>query len=144
MMILHTYFALKYLKTIVITLCLMSSLIILIDLIEHARRFSYLIDLFGLIHLTILNTPKSIYELIDLIILIASIVFFVSISKTGELIIVRGAGRSVYGAIFSTIIVSFIFGILMLAIFNPVVATTSKTYLNVKETYLKGEKAVFS
>ena len=100
--------------------------------------------MFGVVHLTFLNTPKGIYEIIDLIMLIGSIVFFISISKTNELIIVRGAGRSVYGAIFSPVIVSFIFGILLVAMFNPLVATTSKSYLNIKEKYLKGEQAVFS
>ena len=143
-MTLHTYFALKYIKILFIVFVLLSLLLVMIDLIEHSRRFSYVIDLYSIIHLTFLNAPKSIYEIIDLIMLIASLVFFISISKTSELVIVRGAGRSVYGAMFSPLIVSFSFGILILAIFNPLVATSSKTYLNMKETYLKGEKAVFS
>ena len=143
-MTLHTYFALKYLKVILTTFSLFALLLILIDLIEHSRRFSNYTDLFGILHLTLLNLPKSIYEVIDLTMLISSITFFMSMSKTSELIIVRGSGRSVYGAIFSPIIVSLFFGILILVVLNPLVATTSKTYLNVKETYIKGEKAVFS
>ena len=143
-MTLHTYFAMKYFKILSITLSLMSLFLILIDLIEHARRFSNLVEIIGIVHLTLLNAPKSIYAIVDLIVLISSIVFFVSMSKTNELVIVRGAGRSVYGAIFSPVIVSLIFGMFILAIFNPLVAATSKTYLNVKETYLKGEKAAFS
>ena len=143
-MTLHTYFALKYLKVILTTFSLIALLLILIDLIEHSRKFSYYTDLFGILHLTLLNLPKSIYEVIDLTMLISSITFFISISKTSELIIVRGSGRSVYGAIFSPMLVSLIFGILFVVILNPLVATTSKTYLNFKETYIKGEKAVFS
>ena len=143
-MTLHTYFALKYFKVILTTFFLIALLLILIDLIEHSRKFSYYTDLFGILHLSFLNLPKSIYEVIDLTMLISSIAFFISVSKTSELIIVRGSGRSVYGAIFSPIIVSLIFGILILALLNPLVATTSKTYLNVKETYIKGEKAIFS
>ena len=143
-MTLHTYFALKYLKVILTTFLLIALLLILIDLIEHSKKFSYYADLSGIIHLTLLNLPKSIYEVIDLTMLISSITFFVSVSKTSEMIIVRGSGRSIYGAIFSPVIVSLIFGIFMLAVLNPLVATTSKTYLNVKETYIKGEKAIFS
>ena len=143
-MTLHTYFAIKYLKVILTTFSLISLLLILIDLIEHSRRFSYYTDLFGILHLSFLNLPKSIYEVIDLTMLISSIAFFISLSKTSELVVVRGSGRSVYGAIFSPIIVSLMFGILILAFLNPLVAATSKTYLNVKETYIKGEKAVFS
>ena len=143
-MTLHIYFALKYFKVILTTFSLISLLLILVDLIEHSRRFSYYTDFFGILHLTFLNLPKSIYQVIDLTMLISSIAFFVSMSKTSELVIVRGAGRSMYGAIFSPLIVSFGFGILILAIFNPLVASSSKTYLNMKETYLKGEKAVFS
>ena len=143
-MTLHAYFALKYTKFMITTFSIMSLLLILIDLIEHSRRFSYFTDVIGIIHLTFLNAPKSIYEIIDLIMLIASIIFFVSMSKTNELVIVRGAGRSVYGAILSPILVSGVFGLLFLAIFNPLVATTSKSYLNIKEVYIKGEKAAFS
>ena len=143
-MTLHTYFALKYLKVILITFSSIALLLVLIDLIEHSRKFSYYVDLLSILHLTLLNLPKSIYEVIDLTILISSIAFFISMSKTSELIIVRGSGRSVYGAIFSSVLVSLIFGILMLGALNPLVATTSKTYLNFKETYIKGEKAVFS
>ena len=142
-MTLHTYFAIKYTKIMFIVLFLLSILMIMIDLTEHSRRFSSVVDLYSIIHLTFLNAPKSIYEIIDLIMLIVSLVFFISIGKTSELIIVRGAGRSVYGAIFSPLTVSFIFGVLILAIFNPLVATSSKTYLNMKETYLKEKKPYF-
>ena len=143
-MTLHNYFAMKYFKVILITFSLISLLLFLIDIIEHSRRFSQYTDLLGIFHLTFLNLPKSIYEVIDLTILISSIAFFISMSKTSELVIVRGSGRSVYGAIFSPVVVTFFFGIFILAVLNPLVATTSKTYLNFKETYLKGEKPVFS
>tara|TARA_B100000674_G_scaffold368804_1_gene311236 strand:+ start:378 stop:1472 length:1095 start_codon:yes stop_codon:yes gene_type:complete len=143
-MTLHYYFAVKYLKVILITFSLITLLLILVDLIEHSRRFSYYTDLFGILHLTFLNLPKGIYEVIDLTMLISSIAFFVSMSNSRELVIVRGSGRSVYGAIFSPVIVTLIFGMLILAVVNPLVATTSKTYLNFKEIYLKGEKPVFS
>jgi len=143
-MTLHIYFALKYFRVTLITLSLISLLLILIDLIEHSRRFSYYTDFFGILHLTFLNLPKSIYQVIDLTMLISSITFFLSMTKTNELVIVRGAGRSVYGAIFSPIIVTLIFGIFFLTVLNPLVAATSRTYLNVKETHISGEKAAFS
>ena len=143
-MTLHIYFALKYFKITLTTFTLISLLLILIDLVEHSRRFSNYTDFLGIIHLTFLNLPKSIYQVIDLTMLISSIVFFISMSKTSELVIVRGSGRSVYGAIFSPIIVTLAFGILFLEVLNPLVAVTSKTYLNVKETHISGEKAAFS
>ena len=143
-MTLHIYFALKYFKVILTTFSLISLLLILVDLIEHSRRFSYYTDFFGILHLTFLNLPKSIYQVIDLTMLISSIAFFVSMSKTSELVIVRGSGRSVYGALFSPIIVTLVFGILFLVVLNPLVAASGKTYLNVKETHISGEKAAFS
>ena len=123
-MTLHIYFALKYLKMLLTTFALMSMITIVIDLIEHSRKFSSITDLISIIHLTLLNCPKSIYEIVDLIILISSITFFISMSKTNELVIVRGAGRSVYGAIFAPVVVSLIFGFLLLAVINPMIATT--------------------
>ena len=111
-MTLHIYFALKYLKMLLTTFALMSMITIVIDLIEHSRKFSSITDLISIIHLTLLNCPKSIYEIVDLIILISSITFFISMSKTNELVIVRGAGRSVYGAIFAPVVLSLIFGFL--------------------------------
>ena len=120
------------------------SVTILIDLVEHARRFSDILDIQGIFHLTFLNTPKSVYEIIDLIMLISSISFFLSISKTSELIIVRGSGRSVYGTLFFPFFLSVFLGCLFVAVINPLVATTSKSYLNMKEILIKGDKAIFS
>ena len=143
-MTLNTYFAVKYSKIVLVTICFMISLVFVIDLIENARRFSFNTDLIGIFHLTFLKVPKSVYEIIDLIILIASIWFFTSTNKSNELIIVRGAGRSVYTAIFPPLTVTIIFGTLFLCILNPLVATTTKSFLTAKEIYINGQKAAFS
>ena len=90
------YFAKKYLMITLVTFSIMLLVTFLIDLVEHSRRFSGSINFKGLFYLTFLNVPKSFYDIIDLIMLITSISFFISLSKTSELIIVRASGRSIY------------------------------------------------
>ena len=143
-MTLHFYFARKFLIHLLATLAILTVVIILIDLVEHSRKYSDFLNLNGVIRLSLLNTPKSVYEVIDLIMLIASISFFGSISKSSELIVVRGSGRSIYGTLFSPFCVSLILGALFVALFNPLVATSSKSYLNMKEILIQGNKSVFS
>ena len=125
------------------TLAILTVLVILIDLVEHSRKYSDLLYLNGILRLT-LNTPKGVYEVIDLVMLIASISFFGSISKSSELVVVRGSGRSVYGTLFSPFCVSLILGFVFVALFNPLVASSSKSYLNMKEILIQGNKSVFS
>ena len=143
-MTLHFYFARKFLVSVLTTLAILTITIILIDLVEHSRKYSDLLNLNGVLSLTLLNTPKSVYEVIDLIMLIASITFFGSISKSSELIVVRGSGRSIYETLFSPFCISLILGCMFVAILNPLVATSSKSYLNMKEILIQGNKSVFS
>jgi len=143
-MTLHLYFGKKYLITILTTFIIMVLITFLVDLVEHSRRFSSSVNFKSIFFLTSLNVSKSIYEIIDLIILISSISFFISISKTSELIIVRGAGRSVYKTLLAPFIVGLLVGIMLIALLNPLVASTSKSYLNMKEHLIKGDRAVFS
>ena len=117
-MTLHFYFARKFLTSVMTTLAILTVLVILIDLVEHSRKYSDLLNLNGILRLTLLNTPKGVYEVIDLIMLIASISFFGSISKSSELVVVRGSGRSVYGTLFSPFCVSLILGFVFVALFN--------------------------
>ena len=81
-MTLHLYFAKKFLITVFATLAIISTVAYLIDLVEHSRKYSDYLNLNGVLRLTLLNTPKIVYEVIDLIILIASISFFSSMSKS--------------------------------------------------------------
>ena len=143
-MTLHFYFARKFLTSVMTTLAILTVLVILIDLVEHSRKYSDLLNLNGILRLTLLNTPKGVYEVIDLVMLIASISFFGSISKSSELVVVRGSGRSVYGTLFSPFCVSLILGFVFVALFNPLVASSSKSYLNMKEILIQGNKSVFS
>ena len=143
-MTLHFYFARKFFLYVLTTLAILTILITLIDLVEHARRYSNSLNFNEVLRLTILNTPKSVYEVIDLIMLISSIAFFGSISKSSELIVVRGSGRSVYGTLLSPLCISLFLGCIFVALFNPLVATSSKSYLNMKEILIKGNQSVFS
>ena len=143
-MTLHLYFAKKYLMIALVTFAIMLLVTFLIDLVEHSRRFSGSINFKGLFHLTFLNVPKSFYDIIDLMMLIASISFFISLSKTSELIIVRASGRSIYQTLSAPFFVSLIIGCVFVALFNPIVASSSKAYLNMKEQLLQGGRAIFS
>ena len=102
-MTLHFYFARKFLTSALATLAILTVLVILIDLVEHSRKYSDLLNLNGILRLTLLNTPKGVYEVIDLIMLIASISFFGSISKSSELVVVRGSGRCLWNTILTVL-----------------------------------------
>lgn len=143
-MTLHLYFVKKYLMITLVTFSIMLLVTFLIDLVEHSRRFSGSINFKGLFYLTFLNVPKSFYDIIDLIMLITSISFFISLSKTSELIIVRASGRSIYQTLSAPFFVSLIIGCVIVSLFNPIVASSSKAYLNMKEQLLQGGRAIFS
>ena len=139
-MTLHFYFARKFLIHLLATLAILTVVIILIDLVEHSRKYSDFLNLNGVIRLSLLNTPK-VCKVIDLIMLIASISFFGSISKSSELIVV-GDQAVPFTEHFFPICVS-LFRALFVALFNPLVATSSKSS-EYERNPDSGNKSVFS
>ena len=117
---------------------------LLIDLIEQLRKFAISIDFIEVFFLTLLNLPSSVYQILPLIIIISSALVFLSLARNSELIVFRAAGKSSTSMLITPSILSFLIGVVSISVFNPIVASTSKQYADLKAKLVDGQETTIS
>lgn len=136
-MTLHYYFARRFLYTFGGVFCALLVMLALIDMVEQIRRFDSRSLSFGaIVTLTLLNVPGAVYGILPLTVVLSALTLFVSISKSSEMVIARGAGRSALTTLTAPTCVAFLLGALCVAVLNPIVAATSKQYETLADRYL--------
>jgi lipopolysaccharide export system permease protein len=128
-MILHRYFAVRFLKTFGGVLGIFILILVFLDLVEQLRRFSKTEATFtDIVGLTLLNVPEGIYRILPLIMIIATIALFLGLSRSSEMVVTRAAGRSAVRALMSPLAMALLIGVIGVAIINPIVAATSREF----------------
>lgn len=133
---LHLYFARRYLVTFLAVLAAFFLILSLFDLLEQIRRYGDRGASFGgLLTLTLLNVPKSLYRVLPLITIIASIFLFLSLARSSELVVARAAGRSIGATLLAPVLVAIGLGAVAVALVNPIVAATMTRYESLADDY---------
>jgi len=144
-MILHRYFARRFLMTFLAVFAVFLAMFILLDMVEQIRRFdSEKVGMIGIVKLTLLNVPQGVYRILPLIMILATLTLFLSLARSSELVVTRAAGRSAMRSLISPIIVALLIGIFAVAVFNPIVAATSKQYELAANRHAQGTSSVLS
>lgn len=144
-MILHRYFARRFVMTFLGILTVFFLLLALIDLVEQLRRFSA--DGIGfrrITQLTLLNMPRAMNDILPLVMMLAAITLFLSLARSSELVVTRAAGRSALIALLAPVTMALLIGAVAVSVLNPVVAATSKRYASLFEGYRSGVTDVLS
>lgn len=143
-MILHRYFARRFAMTLFGVFSVFFIILSFIEVVEQMRRLGSVNATFGdVLALTFLKVPASIYDILPLIIILATIALFLGLARSSEMVVTRAAGRSALLALVSPLIVAFLFGILAVGVLNPIVAGTSKEY-ETRSGALLGETSVLT
>ena len=104
-------------------------IMLLIDILEQLRRFSDPAISFGQAALlALMNVPSTLYRILPLILIMSAIAMFLALARSSELVVVRAAGRSGLRFLATPVIVALLMGTIVVAVFNPLVAATSKRY----------------
>ena len=140
----HLYFAAKFIRNFIWTLIIFIIFILLIDFIELLRRFAESIDFIAVFFLALLKLPESVYQILPLIIIINSAWVFLSLARNSELIVVRAAGKSSASMLIAPATISLLIGVITVGFFNPIVASTSKRYADVKAKLVEGQETAIS
>ena len=144
-MTLDFYFARRFATSFLLIGAVFLTLILLIDLIEQLRRFEGLDVSFGqLFRLTLLNAPAAISEILPLLMILSTIVLFVGLARSSELVVTRATGRSGIRALAGPLAVAALIGGLAVSTLNPIVAATSNRYQQLADTYRTGGPAALS
>ncbi len=144
-MILDRYFARRFIQSFLMIGAVFLTLIMLIDLIEQLRKFEGVDVSFGqLFRLTLLNAPAAINEILPLLMILSTIVLFVGLARSSELVVTRACGRSGIRALAAPVLMALVIGALAVSTLNPIVAATSNRYQQLADTYRTGGPAALS
>jgi lipopolysaccharide export system permease protein len=94
-MTLSLYFVYRFVKVVAQVFAIFFGILMLTDMVEQLRRFSeQTISLKNAASLSLLNVPATLYLILPLIFILASIALFLALAKSSELVVVRASGRS--------------------------------------------------
>ena len=143
-MILHLYIARRFLRAIGIVTAVFIGILLPIDLAEQLRTIGPDQGLGPVFELALLNLPGSLYEMIPLFVLLATLLLFLGLARTSELVVVRASGRSALRSAASPVIVALLLGALAVAVLNPLVAATEQQFDMRTARYLGAEERTVS
>ena len=144
-MILHLYFARRFGIAFLFVTGAFSVLIVLLDFIEQLRRFRGYDVAFGkILQLVTLNVPGTLYQMLPLIMVLCSIMLFLSLARSSELIIARAAGRSAVRSLTGPLLTALAIGVFAVMIINPIVAATQKQYETLLSSFSSSQMSTVS
>lgn len=143
-MILHQYFAKRFLMIFLSVTVIFSLFIGLIGFVEQLRRFGGNTEMLQIAQMTLVNLPAELYEIVPLISILAALWFFLALARSSEMVISRAAGRSVFQLLVAPVVAMLVFGALIVGLGNPIVASTKKQYVELREEFIDGRRAQFS
>jgi lipopolysaccharide export system permease protein len=144
-MTLSLYIARRFLGSVGRVFLAFFAVLMLIDMIEQLRRFADAdIGLSGAANMALLSVPETMYRILPLIIVMGAIANFLGLARSSELVVVRAAGRSGLRFLVAPLLVSIALGFLAVALFNPLVAATSKAYDDMRSELSQGGRSVLS
>lgn len=127
-MILHTYFARRFAVSCAVTFAGFCLLMGLIELMDQLRRFGQDTGFGEIVQLSLLDLPSGVYDVLPLMMALATIAMFLGLSRSSEMIVTRSAGRSALRALIAPLMVTLIIGAVAVGVFNPIVAATTKEF----------------
>lgn len=142
-MILDYYLARKFFWTFAGVFIVFVVLLALIDLVDELKDFPEL-PFGNVVEIVLLNLPQANYEILPLVIILATVALFVRLARSSEMVVVRAAGRSALRSLVAPSLVAALIGLISITMFNPVVATASKRYNDLVNGYLNGGSSVLA
>lgn len=144
-MILHLYFAQRFLMRFLAVLGIFFLLLVLFDLVDQVRRFGPTEASFGdIVGLTMLHVPENLYQILPLVVILATLTLFLGMARSSEMVVTRASGRSAIRSLLAPCAVAATIGIVGVSILNPIVAATSSQYDALSARYAYGETSALS
>lgn len=104
-------------------------MLLLFETVELLRRFGGSdVGLGQILTLALLRVPATFYQILPLLVILASMATFMGLARSSELVVMRAAGRSAMRMLREPFVAMLLFGALVVAGFNPLVAAASRAY----------------
>lgn len=104
-------------------------MLLLFETVEMLRRFGgSAVTMPEILWLSLLRVPATFYQILPLLTILAAMTTFLGLAKSSELVVIRAAGRSAMRMLREPFLAALLFGALLVAGFNPLVAAASRAY----------------
>ncbi len=144
-MTLYFYFARKFFWIFMGLLTVFFALQALVDMVDQLRKFDVEAIGFGqILQLTFLHTPKGIYQILPLIMILSTVALFLGLARSSELVVVRASGRSALATLMAPVMVAMLIGVVAISTINPIVAATTKRYEDLSSSMSKEGSSTLS
>ncbi len=143
-MILHLYLARRFLRALGIVTAVFVAIIVPLDLAEQLRTIGPGQGFAPVLELALLNLPGTLYEMIPLFVLLATLLMFLGLARTSELVVIRASGRSALKAAAAPVVVAGLTGLAVIGALNPIVAATEQQLDLRTARYLGAEERTVS
>ncbi len=133
----NRYIIKEFLKSLLVVLCVMFSIVLLITLLEEFNYFKTKQDLkfITFIIFTFLKIPNLLFNLFPFIVLFSGIVFYLKIYNYNEVISLRVMGYSNIQIILIPALTCFVMGYLLVFLIVPFTSSMLKYYEELKSEY---------
>jgi len=133
----NRYIIKEFLKSLLVVLCVMFSIVLLITLLEEFNYFKSKQDLkfIQFIIFTFLKIPNLLFNLFPFIVLFSGIVFYLKIYNYNEVISLRVMGYSNIQIILIPALTCFVMGYLLVFLIVPFTSSMLKYYEEIKSEY---------
>jgi lipopolysaccharide export system permease protein len=127
---LESYVMFKCLRGTLMATGVVSLLIFLIDFVEISKSMNSrgALTSFELLQLMLMKSPNTILVLLPFAFLAGSITAFVALNRSSELIAMRAAGVSAWRFVLPATLMSFLFGLATILLFNPLASMLGDAY----------------
>lgn len=144
-MTLTFYIARRFLALFAQVFGVFMAILMLIDIIDQLRKYADApLTVAEAAYLALLDVPKSLYQILPLIMILTAIGLFLGLARSSELVVVRASGRSGLRFLLAPVGAALAIGLLAVAVMNPLVAATSKSYEALSAQHSRGGGSVLS
>jgi lipopolysaccharide export system permease protein len=146
-MTLSFYIGRHFLLTILATILVMLVIVELIELLELVRRTADSvrpITLGLLLQMTLLKLPTTAEKIYPFAVMIGGMITLSRLTRSSELVVARAAGVSVWQFLLPGVAMVMLLGLLIVAVINPIAASTIGIYDRLEAKYITGKASVLS
>jgi lipopolysaccharide export system permease protein len=120
-------------------------ILLLFGFVENLRRLGGGEATSGdIARITLLQAPEPLYQVFPLVVMLASLVTFLRLARTSELVVMRAAGVSAIRLIGVPIVASLLLGAAMVAAINPFIAASIKRGIVAEDQFRRAGASLLS
>lgn len=143
---LSSYIGRRFLFAILCAALALTAIGLLVDAVELIRRAAGkdMVPASAIMHMALLKAPNMLEKLLPFGVLVGSMLAFMRLTRSQELVVARAAGVSVWQFLLPALAVALCLGVLMAAVFNPLASVLLLKFEKIEGRYLSGKPSLLA